>query len=160
MTCHLAKYRSLMPSLALVLHLIDSHAAPVLEPVSMRAARDAAAWCELLEAHARRIYQSALDGDLDAAVHLGERIKGKLPNPFTARSVARKGWSGLTTTEEVRHAAGILQDRGWIKAIEVPTDRQKGGRPTELYWIHPRLIAGRVGAGDDRQPGNGGISRE
>ena len=143
MACHLAKYRSLMPSLALVFHLIDSHAEPVLEPVSIRAARDAAAWCELLEAHARRIYQSSLDGDLDAAVHLGERIKGKLPNPFTARAVARKGWSGLTTAEEVRRAAGILQDRGWIKSVVVPTDREKGGRPTEVFWIHPRLIAGR-----------------
>ena len=51
----------------------------------------------------------------------------------------------VTTAEEVRHAAGILRDRGWIKAVDVPTDRQKGGRPTELYWIHPRLIAGRAG---------------
>jgi hypothetical protein len=89
--------------------------------------------------------QSALDGDLDAAVHLGERIKGKLPNPFTARSVARKCWSGLTTDEEVRHAAGIVEDRGWNKGVEVQSDHEKGGRPTELYWIHPRLIAGRAG---------------
>jgi hypothetical protein len=51
------------------------------------------------------------------------RIKDKLCNPFTARSVARKVWSGLTTAEEVRHAAGILQDRGWIKSVEVATDR-------------------------------------
>jgi Protein of unknown function (DUF3987) len=145
MACHLAKYRSLMPSLALVIHLIDSYFHSVLEPVSLRAARDAAAWCELLEAHARRIYQSAMDGDLDAAIHLGERIKGKLSNPFTARGVARKGWSGLTTAEEVRHAAGILQDRGWIKSVGVPTDRVKGGRPTELFWIHPRLTNGRAG---------------
>ena len=131
MICHLAKYRSLMPSLALVFHLIDSHASSALEPVSLRSAQAAVAWCELLEAHARRIYQSALDGDLDAAVHLSERIKGKLSNPFTARAVARKGWSGLTTAEEVRYAAGILQDRGWLKCVEVPTDRVKGGaRPS------------------------------
>jgi hypothetical protein len=144
MAYHLAKYRSLMPSLALIFHLIDSHSQSVLEPVTLRAARDAAAWCELLEAHARRIYQSAMDGDLDAAVHLGERIKGRLSNPFNARDVARKGWSGLTTAEEVRLAAGILQDRGWIKAVEVPTDRVKGGRPTELFWIHPTLINRRA----------------
>jgi hypothetical protein len=148
MACHLAKYRSLMPSLALVFHLVDSHAQPALEPVSLRSAQAAAAWCDLLEAHARRIYQSALDGDVDAAIHLGQRIKGKLPNPFTARAVARKGWSGLTTAEEVRRAAGILQDRNWLKSFEVPTDRHKGGRPTEVYWIHPRLIAGRSAAAE------------
>jgi hypothetical protein len=72
------------------------------------------------------------------------RIKDKLSNPFTARSVARKGWSGLTTAEEVRLAAGILQDRGWIKSVEVATDPSKGGRPTELFWIHPGLIDGRA----------------
>jgi hypothetical protein len=138
-TCHLAKYRSLMPSLALVFHLIDSHAQTVLEPVSLRAARDAAAWSVLLEAHARRIYQSAMDGDLDAAVHLGERIKTSLPNPFTYRTVFHKGWSGLTTAEEVRQAVGILQDRGWVKTVEVPSSNTKGGRPAELVWIHPKL---------------------
>jgi hypothetical protein len=143
-TCHLAKYRSLMPSLALVFHLIDSHAQTALEPVSLRAARDAAAWCVLLEAHARRIYQSAMDGDLDAAVHLGERIKTSLPNPFTYRTVFHKGWSGLTTAEEVRQAVGILQDRGWVKTVEVPSSNTKGGRPAELVWIHPKLSKPQV----------------
>jgi Protein of unknown function (DUF3987) len=99
LTRHLAKYRSLVPSLALMFHLIDSHEQAVLAPVSLHSAQAAAAWSDLLEGHARRIYQSALDGDPDAAIHLGERIKGKLSNPFTARAVARKGWSGLTTAE-------------------------------------------------------------
>jgi hypothetical protein len=141
--CHLAKYRSVMPSLALVFHLVDSHSQAVLEPVSFSAAR-AAAWCELLEAHARRIYQSAMDGDLDAAVHLGERIKTSLPNPFTYRTVFHKGWSGLTTAEEVRQAIGILQDRGWVKTVEVPSGNTKGGRPAELVWIHPKLSKPQV----------------
>jgi hypothetical protein len=112
-------------------HAAD-HAQPAVEPVSLRSAQAAAAWCDLLEAHARRIYQSALDGDVDAAIHLGERIKGEPTNPFTARAVARKGWSGLTTGEEVRRAARILQDRNWLKSVEVPTDRHKGDRPRSI----------------------------
>jgi hypothetical protein len=140
--CHLAKYRSLMPSLALVFHLIDSHSEPLLEPVSLRAARDASAWCDVLEAHARRIYQSAMDGDLDAATNLGERIKDKLPNPFSVRDIVQKGRSGLATTEEVRQAAGILQDRGWIKSVEVPTDRQKGGDRRNYFGFIPSGLTG------------------
>ena len=31
-----------------------------------------------------------------------------------------------------------------IGISEVATDRLKGERPTELFWIHPRLIDGRA----------------
>jgi hypothetical protein len=99
---------------------------------------------QLLEAHACRIYQAAMDGDLDAAVHLGERIKTSLPNPFTYRTVFHKGWSGLTTADEVRQAVGILQDRGWVKTAEVPSSNTRGGRPAELVWIHPTLLKPQV----------------
>src|SRR5713101_4453442 len=43
---HVAKYRSLMPSLALILHLIDGVDAGPGGPVSRAAAAQAAAWCE------------------------------------------------------------------------------------------------------------------
>jgi hypothetical protein len=142
LVCHLAKYRSLMPSLALVFHLIDAADRPSLAPITAEAAWRAAAWCDLLEAHARRIYQSAMDGDPDAAGRLAERIKQTLPNPFTYRDVYRKGWSGLTGTEDVRRAVGLLEDRGWVKVVEVePTER--GGPRTEHVYIHPNLLAGR-----------------
>jgi hypothetical protein len=66
------------------------------------------------------------------------RIKDKLSNPFIARSVARKVWSGLTTAEEVRHAAGILQDRGWIKSVEMATDR------LNLTLLHDLINIGAI----------------
>jgi hypothetical protein len=46
---HLAKYRSLMPSLALILHLIDGDDRGVGGPVSRVAAERAGAWCQHLE---------------------------------------------------------------------------------------------------------------
>jgi len=59
---HLSKYRSLMPSLALLFELIDGFAGPerwecVMDGriVSEESGLLAAAWCEFLEAHARRI---------------------------------------------------------------------------------------------------------
>jgi putative DNA primase/helicase len=145
MAIHLSKYRSLLPSLALVFHLIDSCPRPDepavwarLDPVSREVAMMAAAWCELLEAHARRIYQAATDGDVDSAVTLDDRLKQSLPNPFTCWQVAQKGWSGLATVEEVRRAVGLLASRDRVRVVEVPpTDR--GGRPGEQVWIHPAL---------------------
>jgi hypothetical protein len=69
-------------------------------------------------------------------------LKGSLPSPFTYRSVAQKGWSGLSTAEDVRHAV-ILQDWGWVQIVEVPTT-VKGGRPSELVWVHPRFHTDRA----------------
>ena len=100
----------------------------------------AVAWCELLEDHCRRIYQAATDGDPEAAVLLGERLKASLPNPFGVRDVVRKGWSGLTDERDVSLAVGILEDRGWVRSQEVPAGPQ-GGRPTTRYWVHPAILA-------------------
>jgi putative DNA primase/helicase len=141
MEIHLSKYRSLMPSLAMLFHLVERVDAPNVGPITVEAAGRAAAWCDFLEAHARRIYQAALDGDPEAAQQLGERIKQSLPNPFTYRQVAKKGWSGLGDAEDVKRAVDILEDRGWVKVVEKPPGPQ-GGRPTELVYIHPRLRDG------------------
>jgi putative DNA primase/helicase len=64
---HLSKYRKLMPALALLFELADWAAAgPGVEGdaagpdqclrVSLEHAKQAVAWCEYLESHARRIY--------------------------------------------------------------------------------------------------------
>ncbi len=50
---HGAKYRSLLPSLALIAHLIDSGEAGTGGPVSRAAAERAVAWGEYLQGHAR-----------------------------------------------------------------------------------------------------------
>ncbi len=146
MAATLSKYRSLMPSLALIFHLIAQAQNPIIDPVSLEAAAMAAAWCDLLEAHSRRVYQSAMDGDPETALHLAERIKQSLPNPFTYREVAKKGWSGLTTSEEVAQAVGILEDRNWVKVVEIPPG-PKGGRPSQQVWINPVLLSAAASTG-------------
>lgn len=136
---HLAKYRSLFPSLALIFHLVDrANTTGDIGPVSLEATELAARWCTLLEAHARRVYLAAQDGDPEGPTNLADRITGSLPNPFTIRDVQRKGWSGLTSPEEIRRAVGILEDRGWIHAAMTgPGDR--GGRRTETFFVNPAL---------------------
>ncbi|MBC8143183.1 MAG: DUF3987 domain-containing protein, partial [Armatimonadetes bacterium] len=135
LTEHLAKYRSLMPSLALLLHLAGDY--PALGCVPLDCANRAIAWCAFLEAHARRIYGAANDAPMEAAELLAARIKASLPNPFTPRSVAKKGWQGLTDTESVRAALDVLDDRGWVKVVE--RKPEGGGRPSVEVWINPSL---------------------
>ena len=59
---HFTKYRSLMPSLALIFHVVNSvDLPPPAETngkylVSADAARMAVQWCNYLQSHARRIY--------------------------------------------------------------------------------------------------------
>jgi len=159
---HLSKYRSLMPALALIFHMIERHAEAEPGPIPLHTAEAAAAWCDFLEAHARRIYQAAMDGDPEAAANLCERIKQSLPNPFTFRQVAQKGWSGLGTVEDVRKAVDILEDRGWVRVVETEPGPQ-GGRRSEQVWINPVILApgkaggsvGSVGGGPEEYPQNG-----
>jgi hypothetical protein len=77
-----------------------------------------------------------LDGDPESAMRLAEKIT-RLPNPFDARLVYRKGWSGLTNLEDVRRAIGILEDRGWVKVVALESVDTKGA-PAEQVWINPR----------------------
>jgi hypothetical protein len=58
---HFAKYRSLMPSLALIGHLIDGVDDRTTGRVSRAARARAVAWCEYLEGHARRLYATVTD---------------------------------------------------------------------------------------------------
>jgi putative DNA primase/helicase len=139
---HLSKYRSLMPSLALLFHLVDVLYEGTTEGgISLAAARRAADWCALLEQHARRIYSYADDGDVQPALTLAEKIKESLPNPFVARDVQRKRWKGLSSAEEVELALALLEERGWVASVEVPPG-PRGGRPSTQYFINPTIHRG------------------
>lgn len=133
---HLAKYRSLIPSLALLSHLVDGNTGPVGSPSIMRAL----AWAQYLETHARRMYGSVLGADTFPARCLARRITaGDLEDGFTLRSVYRNGWSGLASREEAASAVEMLEALDWLRAVEEDT----GGRPRTVYRINPRLEGGR-----------------
>lgn len=144
---HLSKYRSLMPSLALLFHLINCVEERTGGPVSLAAAELAASWCDVLEEHARRIYQSAFEGDPEPAMRLAERIRQQLPNPCTVRDIVKKGWEGLASTEDVDRALGLLEEAGWAQVVETEPS-SVGGRPKRLVYFNPLapLIAKAKGA--------------
>jgi hypothetical protein len=139
---HLAKYRSLMPSLALLFHLADCVVKGAGGPVSDAAAERAVTWTTYLKAHARRVYESVTAGPKVAAARLATEIQaGKLSNPFTARTARLKGWTGLQDPEEVAAAIAVLEEMHWLRPVEVPPTA-KGGRRTVTYWINPAVQAG------------------
>jgi putative DNA primase/helicase len=139
---HLAKYRSLMPSLALIVHLIDGLDRGMGGPVSRAAAERAVAWCTYLEAHARRLYASVTDpARVAAALLTGKLARGRLPTPFTARDVYRNAWTGLTEPRVVHRTLEMLADVGWIRAE--PARAADGGRPTVRFHINPTVRRAR-----------------
>jgi putative DNA primase/helicase len=141
MESHLAKYRGLVPSLALLGHLADVGGGPV----GIVALERALAWAEYLESHARRVYDAVVRGDLCAARALGERIlEGDLSSPFGVRDVYRHGWAGLSSRAAALAAVGVLADLDWLRAEAVGTG-PAGGRPTARYRVNPKLAAGAGG---------------
>ena len=51
------------------------------------------------------------------------------------------GWTGLGTSEAVRNAADLLTDYGYLFKEIVPSGAY-GGRPSDRYLIHPKLLQG------------------
>ncbi len=133
---HFAKYRSLLPSLALIIHLVDTCDAEIAS-VSEMAIIKACGWCDYLESHARRIYDDATNNPLKAAKLILNKIKGgKLSNGFNPREINRKGWSGLTDTAEVKEGIEALIDYGYL--LECVTETT--GRPAISYRINPEIF--------------------
>lgn len=131
---HLAKYRKLVPALALLIHLADDGGAAVGETALLKAL----AWAEYLESHARRAYASVTQAEAEGARALLNRIRrGEVPDPFTPRDVYLKHWACLSKPEEVHEAARLLADLDYLREERQET----GGRPKALYWINPKAHA-------------------
>ena len=132
---HLTKFRSLIPSLALLIHLAQKDTGPV----SLSALEKAVAWGGYLESHARRIYAPAIDPAIGSAKALAKRIiDGDLSEGFPLRDVYRKHWSRLSTKEEALDAVSCLADLDWLAEEIQPTT----GRTKTVYWINPKVQYG------------------
>ena len=137
MVSHLAKYRSLMPSLALIFHLIEvADGTTEPGPVSEQAAIMGATWCEYLESHARRVYSGAMLPGMEAAREIIRHIKlGDIKDRCKPKDIYRPQWSRLTTPDEVRAGLEILIEYDWLMVEKVTT----GGRPSEIIQLNPKM---------------------
>ena len=130
---HFSKYRSFIPTLALLTHLAENGNGAV----TLTALEKALKWDAYLRTHARRIYSLGENSPTDSAERLLNRIKKKqLNNPFTLREVYHKAWSGLNTPEAVRQAVEVLEAHAMVQQVKEPTT----GRPKELIYINPDVL--------------------
>ena len=129
---HFAKYRSLIPGLALLFHLLNGHQAPVCEECLERAI----SFAKYLKSHAKRIYASVHGLDSAPTKALAKRLLDyKLTDGFTQRSVLHKGWANLSTQENVRLAVNALVELNWLSEHS----SANGGRTTMIYKINPKI---------------------
>jgi len=132
----LSKYRSLIPSLALLFHLADVGTGPVGSDSRLRAFD----WSDYLESHMRRIYGAVGNPALSAAHGLLRKIReGKVTDGMTLREIYLKGWSGLDR-ESLPEALQVLDEYGWAKSEtrrpETPDGR---GRESKIIRINPKI---------------------
>jgi hypothetical protein len=145
---HLQKYQSLLPSLALIFHLVerldpardheDVSSKHTASAVSLDNLKLAEQWCDLLESHARRIY-SLLDLKVkDATDFLAKKLQeGLLEDGFSLRDIDRKKWHGLTDRQDVKAAIEELKNANWIFEVKRPARWQQKSSVT--YRINPKI---------------------
>jgi hypothetical protein len=142
---HFTKYRSLMPSLALVFHVVNCIDNP--QPasgtgkqfVTADATRMAVRWCDYLKSHARRIYGLLDTATIESAKELLQHLKaGDLKDGFKVRDVYRKQWANLKSTEQAEATVSELVNRHYLEEVQPPPT--KGGRPeAPHYLISPKI---------------------
>ena len=149
MVSHLAKYRKLIPALALVFALIDTpdNDGVIHERELIRAL----AWGNYLRSHANRLYAAAAMPESTDGANLLAKIKackltdsgGVMLESFTPRQIAVKGWAGLATPEAVRKAADFLVDFDYLRREVIQSSDAMGrGRPSDRYTINPAAMKG------------------
>jgi hypothetical protein len=134
---HIAKYRSLMPSLALIFHSVDAaYNGEDIGAVSDESASLAAAWCDYLELHARKVYAAELEPEKQTAYLLAKKIKeGSIQSGDTVRDIHRREWTGLSSSEQVKKGLNALEAINWLRVVKQNT----GGRPSEIILLNPKI---------------------
>jgi len=130
---HFGKFEKLFCAIALILHLAEGSIGPVTATSALRAA----AWCDYLSGHARRIYGLVEAAKVTTARMVNRRLaEGKLNDGFTVRDMVRKQWSGVTTTMQAESVLAVLEENGHVQSLE---DIPALGRPTVRYYVNPQI---------------------
>lgn len=128
---HLSKYRSLVPSLALLFHLADGRDGDVgVEPLQR-----AIGFAKYLEGHARRIYGLSTGGHQECLAIAEHILNGDLQDGFDSRSVYRPNWTYLPDVEAAERGIEGLVQIGWL----TEETRRTPGRSATVCRINPRI---------------------
>ncbi len=130
---HLAKYRSLIPSLALIIHIAD-HPEKFADRIDKKSLLKACEWGDYLESHAMRLYGLGTHADNDNALLIAKRFN-KLGDSFTRRDIQQKSWAGLKDIKTIQNALDVLVSHNYLKIEqEAPA---KGRPPATAYIVNP-----------------------
>lgn len=131
---HLAKYRKLVPALALITHLTDGGSGDVSDSAVEKAVR----WAKYLETHAARTYGSTTIAAADAARAIIAKIKsGHLKKDgFSSREIVRAQWSLLRDAETIHAGLRLLVDHDWLDTRKLETR----GRTATVYIVNPKAL--------------------
>jgi hypothetical protein len=133
---HLAKYRKLVPALALISAIADR----CKRTVDAAALSGALAFADYLESHAMRVYGAGREAETSAAKEILRHIrKDDLSDGFTCRDVHHQGWSHLTQNDTVQSALDLLVNNDWLAEQQIKT----AGRPKLTYLINPAAFFSR-----------------
>lgn len=133
MTSHLSKYRSLVPSLALIFAIADGEQGAISLPYVEQAIQ----WATYLRAHAERAFSCGIRPDTRFARALLVKIKEELvTDGFKPSDVYLKGWS-LLDKDGVSKATELLCNLNYLLRVERRS--KDGGRPSITYQINPKI---------------------
>jgi len=135
---HIAKFRSLLPSLALLFRLMraaqetkQEHISVELEDLQL-----GIGWCSFLEEHAKKIYRCALYPEIRSAQALARKIhNGDVVDKDKLRSIYRHHWSHLDTPEKLDQAIALLEKHHWVR---IESSAFKGAN-SEMIRLNPLL---------------------
>jgi putative DNA primase/helicase len=138
---HWSKYRGLIPSLALIFHVITmvQTGQAKANPVTLDSLNIAIAWHPYLESHARRVYGMGSNLTEKVVEVLAKKLKqGMFDNGFSARDVYRKNLKGIGTDAEFAEiACEELEKLGWLRAKYISP--AKGQKAKTVYDINPNI---------------------
>ncbi|MCA9196039.1 MAG: DUF3987 domain-containing protein [Planctomycetales bacterium] len=130
---HLGKYRSLVPSLALIFEIIEHG----VRSVTSESLELAIGYSGYLRSHAMKTYGDEVSPDIQNAKQILRWVKdGTLGREFTLRDIYRPQRAGIRDKETAHRGVDVLVDFGWIRRC----DRRLGSgqtRSTVPFEVHP-----------------------
>lgn len=135
---HLAKYRSLLPSLALLFRLMRAAQETPTGPIAIEEEdiNLSIGWCSFLEEHAKKIYRCALYPEVRSAQALARKITtGDVVDKDKLRSIYRHHWSHIDTPEKLDQAIALLEKHHWVRTETISFNNCH----SEILRINPLL---------------------
>lgn len=138
---HLGKYRSFIPTLSLIIHLVENEQSEITLDTLNRAI----ALSEYFWGHALKVYGGKRAACDYAVYEIAKRYhEGKINNTFKARELKQKEWSNLTDHSVVDEAIEALIEKGWL--TESPSQQPNGRKTSYFQFTGTETFEGNEGA--------------